>query len=117
MIPLPIDSVIAEALAVLGLVRAGAGREGVEGPDPEAGGVAPQQAADPLLHFAGGLVGEGDGEDPSGGTPCSSISRAIRVVMTRVFPKPAPAKTRSGPLTCSTASRWAGLGEFGVSNT
>src|SRR2546430_2657571 len=29
--------------------------------------------------------------------------------MTRVFPLPAPARTRSGPSVRATASRWAGL--------
>src|SRR4051794_26527894 len=31
------------------------------------------------------------------------------MVRTRVFPDPAPARTKSGPWTCSTASRCAGL--------
>src|SRR5215470_10167423 len=30
-------------------------------------------------------------------------------VMTRVFPEPAPARTRSGPTPWSTASRWGGF--------
>ena len=33
----------------------------------------------------------------------------MRVVRTRVFPEPAPARTRIGPSTCSTASRWPGF--------
>src|SRR6185436_9486958 len=45
----------------------------------------------------------------SGGTPCSSISTAMRVVSTRVLPEPAPARTRSGPVTWATASRCSGL--------
>ena len=34
-----------------------------------------------------------------GSTPSMSISRAMRVVSTRVFPEPAPASTSSGPST------------------
>src|SRR3954471_3499916 len=30
----------------------------------------------------------------------------MRCVRTRVFPEPAPARIRSGPSPCSTASRW-----------
>ena len=44
-----------------------------------------------------------------GSTPSMSISRAMRVVSTRVLPDPAPASTSNGPSTCSTASRCAGL--------
>src|SRR5512142_1364976 len=44
-----------------------------------------------------------------GMTPSSRTSRAIRWTMTRVLPLPAPARTRSGPSPCSTASRWASL--------
>ena len=35
----------------------------------------------------------------------------MRVVMTRVLPVPAPARTRSGPSVVEAASRWAGLSE------
>ncbi len=38
-----------------------------------------------------------------------SISRAMRAVITRVLPEPAPARTSMGPWSCSTASRCAGL--------
>src|SRR5688572_16419880 len=41
-------------------------------------------------------------------TPCWS-RYATRRVMTRVLPEPAPARTRSGPSPCCTASRWAGF--------
>ena len=34
-----------------------------------------------------------------------SINRAIRRVMTRVFPEPGPASTNNGPRKCSTAAR------------
>src|SRR5271157_1414481 len=34
---------------------------------------------------------------------------ATRRVMTRVLPDPAPARTKRGPWTCVTASRWAGV--------
>ncbi len=44
----------------------------------------------------------------SGGTP-SAISWAIRQVITRVLPEPAPASTRSGPRVCITASFCSGL--------
>ena len=40
--------------------------ERVEGADPEPGRIPLEQPADPVLHLAGGLVGEGDGEDPLG---------------------------------------------------
>jgi urea transport system permease protein len=42
------------------------------------------------------------------GTP-RSMSRAIRWVMTRVLPEPAPASTSNGPSVVSTASRCGGL--------
>ena len=42
------------------------------------------------------------------GTP-RSTRRPIRWVMTRVLPDPAPASTRRGPFTCSTASACAGF--------
>ena len=35
----------------------------------------------------------------------------MRVVMTRVLPVPAPARTRSGPSVVEAASRWPGLSE------
>ena len=44
----------------------------------------------------------------SAGTPLAS-SRAIRAVITRVFPEPAPAKTSNGPSSCSTAARCCAL--------
>ncbi len=42
----------------------------------------------------------------SGGMPCSA-SQAMRRVITRVLPLPAPASTSSGPPGCVTASRCA----------
>ena len=44
-----------------------------------------------------------------GRTPSSAIMWAMRMVRTRVFPEPAPARTSRGPRVVSTASRWAGL--------
>ena len=44
----------------------------------------------------------------SGVTPVA-ISLRILWVITRVFPAPAPASTRSGPSRCSTACFWASL--------
>src|SRR5262245_31988540 len=43
-----------------------------------------------------------------GSTP-RSIRRAMRYVITRVLPEPAPASTSRGPSLCSTASRCGGL--------
>jgi hypothetical protein len=58
-----------------------------------------------LEHFAGGLVGEGDRQDPIGrDAPANEFD-----VMTRVFPVPAPARINSGPEFVSTASRWGGF--------
>ena len=65
---------------------------------------------DALLHFARGFVGEGHGEDMSGVNP-RSIMCAMRKVMTRVLPVPAPARIRTGPLMVSTAWRCCGLSE------
>ena len=45
----------------------------------------------------------------SGGTPCSSINTAMRVVSTRVLPEPAPARMRIGPSGASTAARCSGF--------
>ena len=42
-----------------------------------------------------------------GATPSCWISQAMRWVMTRVFPEPAPASTRSGPAVVVTARRCA----------
>src|ERR1051326_1114236 len=45
----------------------------------------------------------------AGFTPSSPIRYAIRYVITRVLPEPAPARTSSGPLPWVTASRCWGL--------
>ncbi len=45
----------------------------------------------------------------SGGTPFSWISQAMRLVITRVFPDPAPARISSGPSVASTAARCSGF--------
>src|SRR5438477_447885 len=45
----------------------------------------------------------------SGMTPLCSIKYAIRYVMTRVLPLPAPARISTGPSVVSTASRCCGL--------
>src|SRR5208282_2453986 len=45
----------------------------------------------------------------SGITPIFSIRQAIRNVMTRVFPLPAPARMSTGPSVVSTASRCCGF--------
>ncbi len=42
------------------------------------------------------------------GTPCAT-TQASRRVRTRVFPDPAPARTRSGPSPCDTAAACSGL--------
>ena len=43
------------------------------------------------------------------GTRWAVIRWAMRWVMTRVLPLPAPARTSRGPSACSTASRWRGF--------
>jgi len=48
---------------------------------------------------------------PPGGMPACRTSHAMRWVMTRVFPEPAPASTSSGPPAWTTAARCAGLSE------
>ena len=65
--------------------------------------------ADALLHLARGLVGEGDGEDlvRPGGAGLEEVRDAGGE--RRVLPVPAPASTRTGPSSASTASRCAGL--------
>src|SRR4051812_19419513 len=46
----------------------------------------------------------------SPGWACPVPTRyAIRWVSTRVLPEPAPARIRSGPSPCRTASRWGSL--------
>ena len=45
----------------------------------------------------------------SGATPFSWISHAMRLVMTRVLPEPAPARMSSGPSVVSTAARCSGF--------
>src|SRR5271165_6914255 len=45
----------------------------------------------------------------SGDTPARSMRCAMRYVMTRVLPLPAPASIRTGPLAVSTASRCCGF--------
>src|SRR5208337_718667 len=45
----------------------------------------------------------------SGITPICSIRKAMRNVMTRVFPLPAPARMSTGPSVVSTASRCCGF--------
>ncbi len=49
-----------------GVATQHAGAEGVEGAEPEALDRLLQDGADALAHLAGGLVGEGDGEDLAG---------------------------------------------------
>ena len=66
---------------------------------------------DAFLHFAGGLVGEGDSENVSGRTPLA-MRWAMRYVMTRVLPVPAPARISTGPFNVSTAWRCWRLSEF-----
>ncbi len=44
-----------------------------------------------------------------GRTPSSSMSQAMRRVITVVLPEPAPARISSGPSTWVTASRWGAL--------
>ena len=69
---------------------------------------AGDEFGDALAHFAGGFVGEGDGEDVAGGDAIS-MRWATRDVMTRVLPVPAPARIRTAPSVVSTAWRWGGL--------
>ena len=64
-----------------------------------------------MAHLLGGLVSKGDGQDLAGRARPDPMRWAILAVMTRVLPEPAPARMRSGPSVCSTASRWAGLSE------
>jgi len=45
----------------------------------------------------------------SGAMAFSRISQAMRLVMTRVLPDPAPARISSGPLAVSTAARLFGI--------
>src|SRR5579862_3164635 len=45
----------------------------------------------------------------SGATPFSWMSQAIRLVMTRVLPEPAPARISRGPSVASTAARCSGF--------
>jgi len=54
------------------------------------------QGIDAFLHFLGGLVREGDARICQGGTDCA-IKCAIRDVMTRVFPEPAPPTPKADP--------------------
>ena len=69
-----------------------------------------QQRRGPLLHFAGRLVGERDGQNP----------RRRRAVLDQLgdairdharLARAAPASTNSGPASVSTASRWAGFSD------
>src|ERR1035437_4261376 len=45
----------------------------------------------------------------SGATPFSRMSQAMRLVMTRVLPEPAPARMSRGPSVASTAARCSGF--------
>src|ERR1700738_220040 len=45
----------------------------------------------------------------SGATPFSRISQAMRAVITRVLPEPAPARISRGPSVASTAARCSGF--------
>ena len=67
-----------------------------------------RRGGEPLGHLARRLVGEGDRQDLAGGAIPSSIRCAVRSVITRVLPEPAPAITSSGPSVSSTASRCSG---------
>ena len=63
---LVVDRELAGEAEQLGLAAEQPRGERVERADPQAGRVAVEQPADPLLHLARGLVGEGHGEDPVG---------------------------------------------------
>ena len=45
----------------------------------------------------------------SGATPLASMRYAMRCVITRVFPEPAPARISTGPSVASTAARCCGF--------
>ena len=70
---------------------------------------SPASAGHALAHLARGLVGEGDGQDARGVDAARRAGSAMRVVITRVLPVPAPARTSSGPSVVETASRCAGF--------
>ena len=56
-----------------------------------------EQAADPLAHLTGGLIREGNRQDRGRGHCRVVMICAMRCVMTRVLPLPAPARISSGP--------------------
>ena len=79
-------------------IAAAAGRRTVERAHPDASAL--RQPLDALPHLVGRLVGERQGQDLLGATPCSSRF-AMRCVTTRVLPLPGPARISSGPSTCA----------------
>ena len=64
------------------------------------------QRAQPATHFAGCALGERHRQHLARGATCPAVTRcAMRRVMVRVLPVPAPASTHTGPRAASTASR------------
>ena len=61
---LVVDGEVAVEVEAVGVLAQQAGAEAVEGADPDA--AAGHEGLDALAHLAGGLVGEGDGEDVAG---------------------------------------------------
>ena len=78
--------------------------------DPHAAAVGAEERFDARAHFLCRLVRERDGENlPAAWHGRRRRGNAMRLVMTRVLPEPAPARISSGPLMCRTASRCSGL--------
>ena len=75
-----------------------AGRERVEGPDPEAGRIAPEELRDPVLHLARRLVGEGDGEDPVGGDSMALDQAGDAGGEHAGLPRPGPGEHQQRPM-------------------
>ena len=80
-------------------------RGGVEGAGLHAAGA---EVAQPGAHLAGGPGGEGHGQHPLRDVDPAATPYAIREVIARVLPVPAPASTHSGPCSVVATSRCSG---------
>ena len=103
---LVVDREVAVEAEAVGVLAQQAGAEAVEGADPDA--AARHQRLDALPHLAGGLVGEGDGEDVVG--PDALVQQVGDAAGDDArLAAAGPGQDQQRAFMCVTASRWAAV--------